>query len=116
MLQARVHHFYHYITGHNYWEAACNTGRLKIPAASTWRDLDFLPPIIPLLTRIGLCHSLVDTLTACGYFAIGGGFPVVPAGKERVRVIIHADHTESQIEGLADAVVKWAVSSTMPKL
>ena len=73
--------------------------------------MTFIPPIVPLLTKGGLSHSLEDWLTEKGFFTIGVGFPVVPKDKERVRCIIHADHTEAQIDSLVDAVVTWGADA-----
>lgn len=70
--------------------------------------MEFLTPIIPLLTKAGLSHSLEDRLTACGFHSLEVGYPVVAKERERVRVIIHADNTEQEIDGLVDTVVNWA--------
>lgn len=77
-------------------------------AAQDWRNMTFISPIIPLLTKPGLSRSLYDRLTGCGFFSLEVGYPVVPRNRERVRVIIHADNTEHEVNGLADAVVNWA--------
>lgn len=83
-------------------------GRLNVNAAQDWRNMEFISPIIPLLTKPGFSHSLYDRLTACGFFSLEVGYPVVPRNKERVRVIIHADNAEREVDGLVDAVVTWA--------
>lgn len=81
---------------------------MRVLAAETWKNMEFISPIIPLLTKPGLSHSLEDRLTGCGFFSLEVGYPVVAKEKERVRVIIHADNTESEVDGLIDAVVNWA--------
>lgn len=73
--------------------------------------MTFISPIVPLLTKGGLSHSLEDWLTEKGFFTIGVGFPVVPKDKERVRCIIHADHTEAEIDSLVDAIVTWGADA-----
>jgi 8-amino-7-oxononanoate synthase len=35
-------------------------------------------------------------------------YPVVPKGKERVRVTFHADNTENDVKRLTNAICEWA--------
>lgn len=83
---------------------------MRVLAASTWKISGFLTPIIPLLTKAGLSHSLEGRLAQRGYTTLEVGFPVVPRNQERVRLIIHADHTEQQIDDVVDVVANWAAN------
>lgn len=42
------------------------------------------------------------------YSAFPVTFPVVPKGSSRLRIVIHADHTDEQIDGLVAAICEWA--------
>lgn len=62
------------------------------------------------------CHDKAEIhLVAMVYFQLlAKGFcvfpvehPVVPAGKGRLRFIIHATNTEDQIQGFIDAIFSW---------
>ncbi|KAJ5334632.1 hypothetical protein MYU51_012395 [Penicillium brevicompactum] len=110
-LQERVHQFYRSLTRHELWNTSCKKDRLRVAGASNWKSMSFISPIVPLLTKGGLSHSLENWLTDSGFFTIGVGFPVVPKDKERVRCIIHADHTEDEIDSLVDAIVKWGADA-----
>jgi 8-amino-7-oxononanoate synthase len=70
--------------------------------------MEFISPIIPMLTKVGLSHSLEDRLADCGFFSLEVGYPVVAKEKERVRVIMHADNSEHEVDSLVDVIVNWA--------
>ncbi|EDN94597.1 hypothetical protein SS1G_10471 [Sclerotinia sclerotiorum 1980 UF-70] len=42
------------------------------------------------------------------YSAFPVTFPVVPKGNARLRIVIHVDHTEEQIDELVAAICEWA--------
>ena len=47
-------------------------------------------------------------LDARKYSAFPVTFPAVPRGSARLRLVIHACHTEEQIDGLVAAICEWA--------
>lgn len=63
---------------------------------------------MPLWTRERYGHWLTFLLDARKYSAFPVTFPVVPKGSARLRVVIHADRTEEQVDGLAAAICEWA--------
>ena len=60
-------------------------------------------PITPVITRdAALAVKLSDRLFQQGVFAQGIGFPTVPRGRARVRTIVTATHTRSELEFALD--------------
>ncbi len=62
-------------------------------------------PIIPVLT----CRprSLASHCQQRGFMVRPIVAPTVPAGKERIRVCLHAGNTMAEVEGLAQAIEAW---------
>lgn len=66
-------------------------------------------PIIPLLT--GDCQQTLhisQRLLEAGYFVQGIRPPTVPSGTGRLRIALSAAHTDQQIEGLIEALLRFS--------
>ncbi len=77
----------------------CAADRSKDPLVS---------PIFPLLTSQSL--KLAEYLNSKGYVAQAIPFPIVPKGQERIRVVIHADNTFSDIDTFIAILLDWVMS------
>ncbi|KAK0444623.1 aminotransferase [Desarmillaria tabescens] len=84
--------------------AMCAADRSKDPLVS---------PIFPLLTNQSL--KLAEYLNSRGYAAQAIPFPVVPRGQERIRVVIHAENTLSDIDIFIGILLDWAMSQWYKK-
>lgn len=85
-------------------------GTIGVPA---WRIAHFTngfqSPIVPVLTKSGKSYNLRAWLLKIGFLSWGLAYPIVPQGEDRVRVVIHANNSHSQIEGFVDAIMQWAL-------
>ncbi|KAK0220602.1 aminotransferase [Armillaria fumosa] len=79
--------------------AMCSVDRSKDPLVS---------PVFPLLTSQSL--KLAEYLNSKGYVAQAIPFPIVPKGQERIRVVIHAENTFSDIDAFIAILLDWATS------
>ncbi len=64
-------------------------------------------PIVPLLTSEA--RDLAAHLRANGLLARPICYPTVPKGEDRVRICVHADNTEEDIDRLIECVKGWSV-------
>lgn len=103
-----MRHFFTKIRAHPIWEEANDRGIISIPVSEDWEERDFQTQIVMLWTRERYGHWLSFHLDARKYSAFPVAFPVVPKGSARLRVVIHADHTEQQIDGFVAAICEWA--------
>lgn len=83
-------------------------GFCPLPLAEDWESRPFLTQVIPVMTRqryiLWLCYHL--QLAGLSDFPID--YPVVPRGKGRVRVVLHAGNTTNEVEKLAATICEWA--------
>ncbi|KAK0444606.1 aminotransferase [Desarmillaria tabescens] len=84
--------------------AMCATDRNKDPLVS---------PMFPLLTNQPL--KFEEYLNSKGYPAQAIPFPIVPRGQERVRVVIHAENTLSDIDVFVGILLDWGMSQWYSK-
>ncbi|KAE8394673.1 pyridoxal phosphate-dependent transferase [Aspergillus alliaceus] len=114
-LQSRVYHFYDLLFHHPQWEHVRRSGVLSIPTTEqVAKGASFLVPIIPVITRPGHSHKLEKWLRDRRLHTHGVRYPVVPMAKERVRVMMHVDNTEEQIEALVKSIMEWAEQYAPP--
>ncbi|CAO1632304.1 unnamed protein product [Parajaminaea phylloscopi] len=66
-----------------------------------------LSPIMPLLTPHAFTRPMAMYLQGKGYLVRPITYPTVPAGRDRLRICVHADNTPQQIRGLAEAIRSW---------
>ncbi|TGO20104.1 hypothetical protein BTUL_0001g01130 [Botrytis tulipae] len=107
-IQYLVKRLFTKITSHPIWEEASDRNIISIPVLEDWEERDFQTQLVPLWTRERYGHWLTFHLDARNYSAFPVKYPVVPKGGARLRVVIHANHTEEQIDGLVAAVCEWA--------
>jgi len=65
-----------------------------------------LAPVVPLMTRYP--RSLASHLGSVGIRVTWVVSPVVPKGKERVRVTLHAGNSKEEVELLVNETITWA--------
>jgi len=70
-------------------------------------EVDHFPtsPIVSL--RTSQPRQLASACQQDGYVVRAIMPPTIPAGKERVRVCLHAGNTEEQIDGLVRTIQVW---------
>ncbi|PYI27844.1 class II aminotransferase/8-amino-7-oxononanoate synthase [Aspergillus indologenus CBS 114.80] len=109
-LQLNIRHFYHTLTTHRHWPRCKATNQLVFLTEHNWRSQSFLSPIVAFTSRDRGRHgqSLRDFLHECGVSVIGARYPLVPAGEARTRLVIHADHTQEQIDDVVRMIVAWS--------
>ncbi|TWU78586.1 hypothetical protein ED733_004232 [Metarhizium rileyi] len=111
-IQHLAKRFFEKITEHPIWKEASSRNIISIPLAECWQERDLHSQLIPICTRERYGHWLAFHLDARKYSVFSVSFPIVPKGGARLRVVIHADHTEAQIDGLIAAVCEWAEEMT----
>jgi hypothetical protein len=87
------------------YERAKESGYLRVPLADGFEDKPLMSHIVPLWSEAGDALSiglLMNKITA--YPVV---FPTVPRGTKRVRICIHADNTEEDINKLVACVDEW---------
>lgn len=109
-VQYLVKHFYHLVSTHPVWKRANQLGILRIPVAEDWESQPdaAVTPVLPIQTRPRHNFYLMFHLQLAKYYVIAVGFPVVPKGQERIRVVFHAGNTDAEVNGLAACVCEWA--------
>lgn len=108
-IQAVVKHFYATITETPIFEDAVDAGIFKIPLADDWESLPFVTHIVPVYTRARYAHYLyLHLLLNAKTNTVPVGFPAVPKGTERVRLVFHAHNNDEEVERIAGAICDWA--------
>jgi len=87
---------------------------IKFRKAMTDAGFDIIPgdhPIVPIMFgKYDNCSQLAvdfaDKMLEEGVYVIAFSFPVVPRGKDRIRVQLSAGHSEEQVDKAIDAFVK----------
>jgi 8-amino-7-oxononanoate synthase len=90
------------------FQNAVEMGILSMPLAEGWEERPFVTPIVPILTRAGYQYWLFSHLALAKISAFAVQFPTVPKEHPRVRLVFHANHTESQIQRVVFVVCEWA--------
>ncbi|KAE8131576.1 pyridoxal phosphate-dependent transferase [Aspergillus pseudotamarii] len=107
-LQKNLQFFYQTLTTSVEWKHAKEKGIFYLPTEKTWRSEPFLAPIAAIVTQPGKAKELAHHLHQGKYWVNPMNFPVVPKDKNRIRIVIHADNTEGQIEGIVRLLREWA--------
>ncbi|CAH0038973.1 unnamed protein product [Clonostachys rhizophaga] len=107
-LQSNIKRFLTALTENPVWDEAVDEGILSIPTLEDWERRPFQTQIVPLFTRERhetylFFHLLMRNFNAYPYQS-----PVVPKGKSRVRIVLHAYNTDEQIDELASTICDWA--------
>jgi len=107
-IQRLVRHFFQTITEHPVWDEAVDEGILSVPLAEAWETRPFLTQVVPIMTRQRYTLWLCYHLQLAGICAFPIDYPVVPKGQARLRVVIHATNTESEVQKLVNTICEWA--------
>ena len=83
-------------------------GILSIPLCDDWDEHDFITHIIPVWTRQHYNYFLFCHLQLSGICAFPIGYPAVPKGQSRIRVIFHGCNTEADVDKLVTSLCKFA--------
>lgn len=83
-------------------------GILSVPLTEGWEERSFVTPIAPIWTRVGYHYWLFSHLALAKICAFAVQHPTVPKEHPRVRLLFHANHTESQVERVVFVVCEWA--------
>ena len=62
-------------------------------------------PIVPVHTPHA--KALAAHLQRAGFLVRGVTYPTVPRGEERIRICLHANNTDEEVDALAAAIQKW---------
>jgi 8-amino-7-oxononanoate synthase len=103
-----VRHFFRTITSNPIWEETSEERILWIPLLEGWERRPFQTHIVSLRTRPRHEQFLFLQLLLNKMNSYPMAFPVVPKGKSRVRIVIHAHNTLEQIDALVSVVCEWA--------
>ncbi|KAL2206904.1 PLP-dependent transferase [Sarocladium strictum] len=112
-LQSIIPHFYACIERHPDWAEVKASGTFRLLKSSKYgsRVSKSLVPIVLLLTKQGICIQLADHLLHHGILVHAIHYPAVPLAAERLRIVLHADNTESEIDDLVDILINWAMKN-----
>lgn len=108
-IQSAVRHFYATITDNPTFDDAVDAGIIQVPRVDDCESLPFLTHIVPVHTRPRYNHYLyLHLLLVAKINTVPVGFPAVPKGTERVRMVFHAHNTNDEVERAASAICDWA--------
>ncbi|PWY77075.1 class II aminotransferase/8-amino-7-oxononanoate synthase [Aspergillus heteromorphus CBS 117.55] len=113
-LEQNVWYFYWTLTRHPQWEDIKRRGILYVPTEKTWYTNPIKSPIIPIVTQPGHANNLCERLRQAKYWVNAVEFPSVPPEKGRVRLMVHADNTREQMDGVIQVIMRWAVERAEP--
>ncbi|KAI0453586.1 hypothetical protein F5B21DRAFT_525737 [Xylaria acuta] len=83
-------------------------GIVGISLCDDWETRDFISYVVPIRTRDKYSYWLAFHLQFAGYCLFPIDYPVVPKGQSRVRLVIHGDNTEAEVEDMANSLIEWA--------
>jgi 8-amino-7-oxononanoate synthase len=111
-VQDRVQHlvklFCHTITSDLIWTKANEMCILQVLVSEGWKNKQLFTHLVPIWTKQQYNYYLAFYLSLHGFYAFPITYPVVPKGKARVRITIHAHNTEEQIKQVVAAICEWA--------
>ncbi|KAB8227465.1 pyridoxal phosphate-dependent transferase [Aspergillus alliaceus] len=113
-LQENLRYFYQTLTMSPWWDYGKKEGIFSLPTERTWRSEPFLAPIVALVVRPGMARKLAQFLHQAKYWVNPVNFPLVAKDKNRIRIVIHADNTKSQMESVVCLVMEWARGQMNP--
>ncbi|KAI0393943.1 5-aminolevulinate synthase [Xylariaceae sp. FL0594] len=105
--------FFNCVTLHPLWPVSSQQGLLSVPLAEGWEDRDFLTHIITVSTRQQYTYWLYFHLQLESFSVFPVGYPVVPHGQSRMRIIMHAHNTQREVELLVEAIFAWVEEMLM---
>ena len=113
-LQQNIGYFYWTLTRHPRWEEMKQRGILYLPTERIWDTGPFKSPIVPVITKAGQAGNLCKSLRRARFWVNSVEFPSVPKGTGRVRLMIHADNTQEEMDGVIHLIMKWAADRAGP--
>jgi 8-amino-7-oxononanoate synthase len=104
-----VRHFFKALNANASWADITGAGVCSVPLSEDWesRPDEATTQFVPVWTRHRYNYYLMFHLQMRNMFAFPIDPPVVPRGTGRIRLVVHADNTEAQVEALADAICEW---------
>ncbi|RHZ67259.1 hypothetical protein CDV55_100361 [Aspergillus turcosus] len=108
-LQQNIRHFHRKLTSHPQWATVKARAIIQLPTENIWNTGPFQSPIIPLVTPPGESIELAEHMHRAKFWANPVRYPIVPKKLDRVRVTVHADNTEEQIDAVVDVIMAWAM-------
>ncbi|KAJ9240195.1 hypothetical protein DTO169E5_3983 [Paecilomyces variotii] len=103
-IQHLVRYFFKSISSHTLWDQANDMGLLSIPIIEESKDRDFVTHIVPIWTRQKYNWWLFFHLQLAKIAVVPINYPQVPKGKARLRIMIHATNTESEVDYLVSMI------------
>ncbi|OQE18155.1 hypothetical protein PENFLA_c022G03043 [Penicillium flavigenum] len=107
-LQENIRYFHKTFLNHPKWAAVKKEEIIQIPNEKSWNSEILQSPIIPLVTPPNESTGLAGHMHRAKFWANPVRYPIVPKGMDRVRISIHADNTEEQIEDVIEVIMEWA--------
>ncbi|KAI0407869.1 5-aminolevulinate synthase [Xylaria palmicola] len=95
------------LTSHELWPVARERGLLSVPLAEGWEDRTIHTHIVTVSTKQRYTYWLFFHLLSSSICVFPVEHPVVPLGQGRLRIIVHANNTEEQVEFLVAAIFTW---------
>lgn len=92
------------MNSHPLWDEATDMGLLSIPIIEESEENDFVTHIIPIWTRQKYNWWLFFHLQLAKNAVVPIDYPQVPKGKARLRVMIHATNTETEVDYLVSTI------------
>ncbi|KOS37202.1 hypothetical protein ACN38_g12021 [Penicillium nordicum] len=106
-VQHLVRHFFKSMNSHPLWDEATDMGLLSIPIIEESEENDFVTHIIPIWTRQKYNWWLFFHLQLAKNAVVPIDYPQVPKGKARLRVMIHATNTETEVDYLVSTIYNF---------
>ncbi|KAJ5385784.1 aminotransferase [Penicillium cosmopolitanum] len=106
-VQHLVRYFFKSMNSHPLWDEATDMGLLSIPIIDESEENDFVTHIIPIWTRQKYNWWLFFHLQLAKIAVVPIDYPQVPKGKARLRVMIHATNTETEVDYLCSTIYNF---------
>lgn len=106
-IQTLAKRFHQEVSSDPLWTVAKQKGLIDIPQTNGWEDRPLFTQIITIHTRDKYTWWLYYQLLSSAFCVYPVHHPVVPVGRSRIRVTLHAANTEEQIEKLVHTVFHW---------
>ncbi|GLA37678.1 hypothetical protein AnigIFM63309_004630 [Aspergillus niger] len=113
-LQKNIWYFYWTLTKHPQWGDIKARSILSLPTEKTWYTRPFKSPVVLIITKPKQANSLCKRLRRAGYWVNAVDHPTVPKGTGRIRLMIHADNTREEMDGVILLIMKWATEQYQP--
>ncbi|KAJ5936192.1 PLP-dependent transferase [Penicillium verhagenii] len=106
-LERNVQLFHRLLQEHPTWQEGLKQGIISVVDGATRLSGPFYCPIIAIVTRPGESDGLANAIRSAGYSINPVKYPIVPKNLERVRIMLHADNTDGQLQDLVRVIAGW---------